>query len=86
MTFFRVLTVLSLLFHVPVLSAESPRNVGFYYGHESPIGPLFAYDWLVLQPDQATDARLSLLSREGLRPWRTLRLTRLPNLTRFSRK
>ena len=68
MTFFRVLTVLSLLFHVPVLSAESPRNVGFYYGHESPIGPLFAYDWLVLQPDQATDARLSLLSRGGTAP------------------
>ncbi|WP_323750167.1 endo alpha-1,4 polygalactosaminidase [Marinobacter sp.] len=46
----------------------SPRNVGFYYGHEAPIGSLYAYDWLVLQPSQVTDARLDLLHKGNTRP------------------
>ncbi|MDX1587826.1 MAG: endo alpha-1,4 polygalactosaminidase [Oleiphilaceae bacterium] len=46
----------------------TPRNIGFYYGHEAPIGRLMAYDWLVLQQDQASDARVSLLEASGTLP------------------
>lgn len=67
MTFYRFLAVLALLTTLPVALAATPQNIGFYYGDESPIGPLFAYDWLVLQPDQATDSRLTLLSKGGTR-------------------
>jgi hypothetical protein len=45
-----------------------PLNVGFYYGSEAPIGSLYVYDWLVLQADQTTDARLDLLSKGDTRP------------------
>lgn len=45
-----------------------PDNVAFYYGDEAPIGALYAYDWVVLQPDQVDDARVSLLARGGSRP------------------
>lgn len=45
-----------------------PENVAFYYGREAPIGALFAYDWVVLQKDQATDARIDLLHRGGTLP------------------
>lgn len=45
-----------------------PSNVGFYYGDEAPIGTLYAYDWLVLQPDNVGDARLEILRRGGTRP------------------
>ncbi|MFV8572075.1 endo alpha-1,4 polygalactosaminidase [Marinobacter sp. SBS5] len=49
-------------------SQTPPRNVGFYYGHEAPLGSLYVYDWLVLQPSQTTNARLDLLNKGHTRP------------------
>ncbi|PSF05455.1 polysaccharide biosynthesis protein [Marinobacter fuscus] len=63
----RFLLLLCLCCCLPVF-AGTPKNVGFYYGHEAPIGTLFAYDWLVLQADQVSDARIDLLNRGGTRP------------------
>lgn len=62
-----------LVLAAPLLDANeqdlaSLRNVGFYYGNEAPIGSLYAYDWLVLQADQTTSARLDLLSQGNTRP------------------
>ncbi|WP_417568478.1 hypothetical protein, partial [Marinobacter sp.] len=62
-----------LLLSASVLAAgtqqsASPRNVGFYYGNEAPIGSLYAYDWLVLQADQTSNARLDLLNQGQTRP------------------
>lgn len=48
--------------------AAKPANVGFYYGDEAPIGALYAYDWLVLQPTLVGEARLDLLRRGGTKP------------------
>lgn len=48
--------------------SSSLRNLGFYYGNEAPIGSLYAYDWLVLQADRVTDARLDLLNKGKTRP------------------
>lgn len=64
------LFVLLLGLTVPAFSSAQtpPDNVAFYYGNEAPIGSLFAYDWVVLQPDQVDDARISLLKRGGTRP------------------
>lgn len=66
--FLRVIVVLACLSWLPAYASSPPQNVGFYYGHESPIGPLYAYDWLVLQPDQTPDARITLLAEGGTRP------------------
>ncbi len=68
-----ILFLTSLLLSIHTLAASSPssgspRNVGFYYGHEAPIGNLYAYDWLVLQPSQTTNARLNLLHKGNTRP------------------
>jgi len=49
-------------------STERPENVGFYYGSEAPIGSLYRYDWLVMQPELASSTRLSLLDRGGTLP------------------
>ncbi|MGM0767947.1 MAG: endo alpha-1,4 polygalactosaminidase [Pseudomonadota bacterium] len=49
-------------------ASGKPRNIGFYYGDEAPIGPLYAYDWLVLQQDQVSDARLQLLAEGDTLP------------------
>ncbi|HET8802777.1 MAG TPA: endo alpha-1,4 polygalactosaminidase [Marinobacter sp.] len=49
-------------------NAATPNNVAFYYGREAPIGALYAYDWVVLQQDQATDARIDLLRKGGTQP------------------
>lgn len=49
-------------------AAKSPENVGFYYGSEAPIGSLYRYDWLVLQPELVSDGRLSLLHDGGTLP------------------
>ncbi|WP_298450924.1 endo alpha-1,4 polygalactosaminidase [uncultured Marinobacter sp.] len=48
--------------------SPSILNVGFYYGLEAPIGSLYAYDWLVLQPTQTSDARLDFLNLGNTRP------------------
>ncbi len=60
--------LLFLLLCSPAAIVASPSNVGFYYGREAPIGPLFAYDWLVLQQSQVSDARLDLLGKGGTVP------------------
>lgn len=49
-------------------TSAKPDNIGFYYGDEAPIGVLYAYDWLVLQQDQVSDARLDLLTRGNTLP------------------
>ncbi len=49
-------------------AAMSPANVAFYYGREAPIGALMAYDWVVLQPDMVSEARLDYLSRADSQP------------------
>jgi len=69
----RVLLSLLVLLPAPLLAENSqtsapPRNVGFYYGNEAPIGSLYAYDWLVLQADQTSNARLDLLNQGQTRP------------------
>ncbi|MEP3562653.1 MAG: endo alpha-1,4 polygalactosaminidase [Marinobacter sp.] len=67
-----ILLLASLLVSIHALATSStPRpvqNIGFYYGHEAPIGSLYAYDWLVLQPSQTTNARLDLLHKGNTRP------------------
>ncbi len=45
-----------------------PPNIAFYYGNEAPIGSLMAYDWVVLQQDQASDARIDLLAEASTMP------------------
>ncbi|WP_228301055.1 endo alpha-1,4 polygalactosaminidase [Marinobacter lipolyticus] len=56
-------------FLLPLSEAHAkPDNIGFYYGNESPIGSLYAYDWLILQQDQVPDARLQLLAQGGTLP------------------
>lgn len=62
------LTTLLLLLCVQPLSASPPQNVAFYYGNEAPLGALMAYDWMVLQQDQASDARIELLQEAGTLP------------------
>jgi len=58
-----------LLFAGVAIAADTkPVNVAFYYGNEAPIGSLMAYDWVVLQQEQAGDARIDLLARAGTRP------------------
>lgn len=56
-----------LLFIGPLTQAASqpPTRIAFYYGDEAPIGSLFAYDWVVLQPDLTGSARLALLQQGG---------------------
>lgn len=49
-------------------AANQPANIAFYYGHEAPVGSLMAYDWVVLQQDQTSDARVDLLSESGTLP------------------
>jgi hypothetical protein len=69
----RLLPCLLLLF-LPLSLAiaheitPKPDNIGFYYGDEAPIGALYAYDWLVLQQDQVSDARLELLAQGDTLP------------------
>ncbi|MBJ6136154.1 endo alpha-1,4 polygalactosaminidase [Marinobacter litoralis] len=68
-----ILLLASLMVSIHTLAASSaapnpPHNIGFYYGHEAPIGSLYAYDWLVLQPSQTTNARLDLLQKGNTRP------------------
>lgn len=49
--------------------ASAPQvNIAFYYGSEAPIGSLMAYDWIVLQQDQASDARIDLLTQAKTLP------------------
>lgn len=63
------LLFIALLVSNSVFPAQpSPHNVAFYYGSEAPIGSLYAYDWVVLQQDRASDARLELLRKGGTRP------------------
>ena len=45
-----------------------PPNIAFYYGNEAPIGSLMAYDWVVQQQDQASDARIDLLTEASTTP------------------
>ena len=69
--FFLFLTSMFLSIHTLAASPpspDSPRNIGFYYGKEAPIGHLYAYDWLVLQPSQTTNARLDLLYKGNTHP------------------
>lgn len=63
-----LIVALLLSFHVVPAQASAPDNVAFYYGHEAPIGALYAYDWVVLQQGQASDARIQLLRQGGTRP------------------
>lgn len=63
-----LLLYLVALFAPASVAGAPPANVGFYYGNEAPIGHLYAYDWLVLQQDQVTDARVDLLNRGGTLP------------------
>ncbi|TGN39240.1 endo alpha-1,4 polygalactosaminidase [Marinobacter confluentis] len=49
-------------------AAVQQPNIAFYYGNEAPIGSLMAYDWVVLQQDQASDARIDLLDQAGSLP------------------
>ena len=49
-------------------AADKPTNIAFYYGNEAPIGSLMAYDWVVLQQDQASDARVDLLAGASTAP------------------
>lgn len=46
----------------------TPHNVGFYYGNEAPLGALYAFDWLILQPGSVSDTRLQMLRQGGTRP------------------
>ena len=71
------MTLHRLLFYIILLALSqsglcndnaSPSSVAFYYGNETPIGRLMAYDWAVLQQDQASDARIDLLKRAGTIP------------------
>jgi len=69
---YTLLTVFFLLSIQTLAASEpnpaAPTNVGFYYGNEAPIGSLYAYDWLVMQADRVTDARLDLLNKSNARP------------------
>lgn len=62
-----IVTLLLSFYAVPA-TASAPDNVAFYYGSEAPIGALYAYDWVVLQQSQASDARIQLLRQGGTRP------------------
>lgn len=75
-----------LIAFLPAFAAKAPDNVAFYYGHEAPIGALFAYDWVVLQQDQATDARLDLLSRGGTRPLSYISIGEIAKSHRYFRE
>ena len=63
-----LLAIQLVSFQIPAAPAPEPENVAFYYGSEAPLGVLYAYDWVVLQQNQATDARIELLGRGGTRP------------------
>ncbi|WP_148864486.1 endo alpha-1,4 polygalactosaminidase [Marinobacter fonticola] len=47
-------------------SVAALGNIGFYYGSEAPVNALMAYDWLVLQPPQVSQSRLTTLSEAGV--------------------
>jgi polysaccharide biosynthesis protein PelA len=59
---------LLLPFSFTTNAVGQPPNIAFYYGHEAPIGSLMAYDWVVLQQDQASDARVDLLAGASTAP------------------
>lgn len=64
-----ILTLTLLLFAVGAIAADpKPVNVAFYYGNEAPIGSLMAYDWVILQQDQASNARIDLLAKANTLP------------------
>jgi uncharacterized protein (TIGR01370 family) len=62
------LALVFLLSSAETSASSSATNIGFYYGNEAPIGSLMAYDWVVLQQDQASDARIDLLARANTLP------------------
>lgn len=65
----RLITALLLTLCLsPVALAVAPANIAFYYGDEAPIGSLYAYDWVILQQDRASDARIDLLRAGGTLP------------------
>jgi len=69
MTNIRVLLFTLLMMLSGYASATGqPANIAFYYGNEAPIGSLMAYDWVVLQQDQASDARIDLLAQANTLP------------------
>ncbi len=65
----RLITALLLTLCLsPVALAAAPANIAFYYGDEAPIGSLYAYNWVILQQDQTSDARIDLLRAGGTLP------------------
>lgn len=85
---FRTCLLLTIIFSAFTVSASSspPHNVAFYYGEEAPIGALYAYDWAVLQQDQATDARIDLLKRGGTKPLSYISIGEIAKSHRFFRE
>lgn len=50
------------------MAANHQPAIAFYYGNEAPIGSLMAYDWVVLQQEQASNARIDLLTQANTLP------------------
>jgi uncharacterized protein (TIGR01370 family) len=68
-SFFSLAAILALLLFAGSVAADSKNtNIAFYYGNEAPIGSLMAYDWVVLQQDEVSDARIDLLARANTLP------------------
>ncbi|MFL1466665.1 endo alpha-1,4 polygalactosaminidase [Marinobacter sp. HN1S83] len=65
---------------------STPHNVAFYYGDEAPIGSLYAYDWVVLQQDRTSDARLDLLDKGGTRPLTYISIGEMARSHRYYRQ
>lgn len=63
-----IFALLFLLAAVQASATHPPDNIAFYYGNEAPIGSLMAYDWVVLQQDQTSDARIDLLAKAETLP------------------
>lgn len=84
----RIYLLLTAIFLAFTANASSrlPHNVAFYYGQEVPVGALYAYDWVVLQQDQATNARLDLLKRGGTRPLSYISIGEIAKSHRFFRE
>ncbi|MTI97321.1 MAG: polysaccharide biosynthesis protein [Marinobacter adhaerens] len=84
----RACLLFTVIFQILSANASSrpPLNVAFYYGNEAPIGTLYAYDWAVLQQDQATNARIDLLKRGGTKPLSYISIGEIAKSHRFFRE
>ena len=62
MSFMRAGFIAALVFACIPVGAATASSVAFYYGDQPPVAELSAFDWVVLEPDYATQETLQQLS------------------------